>query len=555
MLHKSLRHLEAIKMRILIFSFSLLFLAQPTFHAALLAEPGEAKLTPQELSDGIRNSWNWLESLSNFQPYLPATMPSQKQWGDLCLLTARKCKLRGERFFEGERVAVAQARAGNTEGLLATFSEFGVKPEHQAQHLAQLAFAIKSEPRQAEELRKEPALFRTYSLSLADEYEDAGQFDKAIEVLSRLPADKDGYLLILLHARAGQFDQAMKILSLVREQKEWNPYNLERNLALQLVKAGKDEEAKKMLASYLANVRELKTLDERLREAFWSADVLNQIGDDMQRRLFLTDCQKWGDEETAREPDVRSKASSASYLAQIATNAGDREFAKIAVNRAVKLLKESSKKDDWVLAHYASLQASLEMVEESKHTAKEAITIARKAADEDKRDSNLCSVVEHLAFFRNEALLDEIDATVGEIRTLTWRAIAVRGLVEFEVRHKQWQRAKRHMAEEHNYLSRKEIDRTEAFVHKFELDLLAARMHAEQGDKAAAQKLLQELFRRGYSPSAGDFTEKVCAEQRNLGFLQDAWSTAIWIPELDERFRCLWLVMDSAREAKRARQR
>jgi hypothetical protein len=544
-------HLQTITMRQLTRTIAMLLIMQPLFFATVPAEADDPQPNPQELSAGIQNCWNWLESLSGFQPYLPANIPSQKQWGVLSLLTARKCQLRGEWSFEKRYVTEAQARAGDEKGLLATFLEFGIKPEQQAEHLAQLAFATKSEPMRTEELRNEPALFRIYCLTLADEFEQVGQFEKSIEVLSRLPVEKDGYLLVFPYAKAGKFDQAMKILALERERKERNPYHLERGLASHLARAGKQEEARQMLATYLADVRKLKTPDERLREAYFAAGLLKEFGDESQRRSFLTDCEKWDEEETARETDVSSKSRGPFFLARTAINAGDQEFAKKSITRAVKLLRESTRKDDWVLAHYASLQASLDLVAESKQTAKEAISIARQSTDEYKRDSNLSSVVNHLPIYRNEALMDAIDVTMAEIHTLTWRALAFRAVVELEISHEQWDRAKRHLAEGHDYLRRKEIDRTEAFVHQFELDLLAARMHAKRGDKAVAQKLLQELFRRGYSLAAGDFTEKVYTEQREAGFLEDAWRTATWIPELDKRYRALSLVMDSAVSMKR----
>jgi hypothetical protein len=250
---------------------------------------------------------------------------------------------------------------------------------------------------------------------------------------------------------------------------------------------------------------------------------------------------------------MASKSSGAFSLARIAKDTGDDEFARKSIVRAVKLLREATPKDFVRRAHYASLQASLGMVAESKQTAKEALANARDISEEEKRDSNLSSVVEHFAAYRNESLLDEIDATLGEMRTLTWRGLAMCGVLEFEIRHEQWQRAKRHLEEGREYLRRKDLDRAEAFVHQFELDLLTARLLATQGETDASRKLLQELLRRGYAPEAGDFTQKVFYEQRELGFLEDAWWTATWIPELDDRYSALGSVMDAAMERARKR--
>jgi hypothetical protein len=541
-------------MKHVIHTITLCLIVQPVFHIAAMAEPGDPQPNPQELSAGLEKCWNWIESLSDFQPYLPANMPPPKQCVQLVRLTAHKCKLRGQRDPGGGRIALAQARLGDADGLMETFREFGIEPKDQGEYLAKLAFATKSEPKRVAELRGEPALFRSYCIALADEYEAAGQFDKAIETRLLLPRNNENeYWLIVPYAKAGQLDKAMEAISSLRDQ-GGNPYYPEQMMAFYLVEARKKDEARKVMTLYLADLRRLKLPDERLRQAWFAARLLKQIGDDRERRAFLADCELWDEEERSHE-DIASKSSGAFSLARIAKETGDDEFARKSIVRAITLLRDAHPKDFLLRAHYASLQASLGMVAESKQTAKEALANAREESEEEKRDSNLSSVVEHFAYYRNEALLAEIDATLGKMRTLSWRALAMCGVVEFEIKYEQWERAKRHLSEGREYLRRPDLDRAEAFVHQFELDLLAAELGARQGEMDASRKLLQELLRRGYSPAAGDFTQKVFYEQRELGFLEDAWWTATWIPELDERFSALGSVMEASMEAKRANER
>ena len=95
------------------------------------------------------------------------------------------------------------------------------------------------------------------------------------------------------------------------------------------------------------------------------------------------------------------------------------------------------------------------------------------------------------------------------------------------------------LAEKALELRRKGIDRAEAWVNQLELDLLAAEMVTKQGDKAAARKLLVELFKRSYSAESGNFTERVFNEQCYSGFLEDAWQTATWLPDLGRRLHAL----------------
>lgn len=432
-----------------------------------------------------------------------------------------------------------------------TFREFEIKPRDQGEYLAKLAFATKREPKQVGELRGDADFYRSYCYALAEEYQQSGQLDKAAETLALIPRDGEVYRLIVPYAKVGQLDQAMEIVSSHRDK--GNPYYLERTLASYLAGAGKRDEARKLTALYLADLRVLKTPGKRLEEADFAANLLGQIGDDMERRSFLADCERWKEEEIAA--GIASKGPAAFTLARLGISANDKEFAKKCIRRAVIFVKDSPAPDEIRLANCASLEASLGLVDESKQTARESLAVAREIPEQKKREDQLSVVTECFAGYRNESLIGEIDTTIGEISDFTSRALAIRGVLELEIKYEQWDRAKRHLAEGREFLRRKDVDRAEVFVHQFELDLLAARLGAKQTEKDASRKLLQELLRRGYSPLAGDFTKKVFDEQMELGFLEDAWWTATWIPELDERYSALGAVMESAVEAKRAKER
>lgn len=517
----------------------------------VMAEENQRDMSPKEVAEALENCWNWMESLSDFQPYLPAKMPPPKQMVHWSLLTARKCKLRDYPNLNVTHIIAAQARLGDKKGLFETFREFDVDPIDHALELAALTFATKSVPMPPTAFGGVRESYRMYCIGLVVEYDEAGQFEKAREIShSLLPGEFDDD--VMTYASAGRFDKAMEILNSLRTK--GNPYRLESGLASHLLDAGKTEEARKLLPSYLANVRKLKKPDQRLDEALISGtELVKQLGDAVQRRTFLEDCERW--EQEARTGDVEplSKAERADSLARIGVTLGDHEFAKKHVSRAIEFLIGATEHRAIRLAEYASFQASLGQVAESKQTAKEALDVARANPDEERRDSEWIGVVEDLATYRNESLVGEIDAALGEIHGLSSRAMAIRGVVMRETEHEQWDRAKRHLAEGRAFLSRKDIDRAEARVNQLKLDLLAPELLAKQGDKAAARKLLVELFKRGYSVESGDFTESVFDAQCHLGFLEDAWRTATWLPDLGRRLNALGEVTEAVlkEDAKR----
>ena len=78
-------------------------------------------------------------------------------------------------------------------------------------------------------------------------------------------------------------------------------------------------------------------------------------------------------------------------------------------------------------------------------------------------------------------------------------------------------------------------------------------MVAKQGDKAAARQLLVELFKRSYWEESGEFAERVFDNQCHSGFLEDAWRTAMWLPDLGRRLNALGEVTDAALKAEAKR--
>lgn len=514
-------------------------------------------MSRKEVAEALENCWNWMESISDFQPYLPAKMPPPKQMVHWSLVTARKCKLRdypNHQNLDVGHITDAQARLGDKEGLLETFREFDIDPKDQVFDLAVLTFTTKSEPMPLAAFGNDADHYHTYCICLVAEYDQAGQFDKANEMShALLPGEFDDD--VMTYASAGKFDKAMEILNSLRAK--GNPYREEYGLASYLLDAGKTDEARKLLPSYLANVRKLKKPDQRLQEAIiGGAERVKQLGDDVQRRTLLEDCERWEQEARAGDDEPLSKAERAFRLARIGVTLGDNKFAKKYVSRAIEFLSGASEHRAIRLAKYASFQASLGQMAESKQTAKEALAAARSNPDEQQRDSDLSGVAEDLGTYRNESLVGEIDAALGEIRGLTSRTLAIRGVVRLETEHEQWERAKRHLAEGRDFLSRKDIDRAEAWMNQLELDFLEAELVAKQGDKAAARQLLVELFKRSYSvePESGDFAERVFDEQCYSGYLEDAWRTATWLPDLGRRLNALGEVTEAAlkEEAKRS---
>ena len=543
-------------MKRVILRFTTLLLLLPIFHQVALAEESEPAANPKELAAGLERCWNWLESLSDFQPYLPAEMPPPNRMVHLDLMTARKCKSRGVRLFDSDAssvIAAAQAKVGDKTGLLASFREFNMAPKDQGRYLVELAFTTGNSDFLAEFGDES----HSYRIELAYRYADAGQLDKAFEILSAdYPAKNADALyrcrasVAVSYAEAGQLEKAIEILAAIPKDKKRLAAFQEGAVAGHLADAGKIGDARRLSASYLTHMGGLETPESRLREAYWgAAPLLQKIGDAKERRSFLEDCERWTEEARRPNASAVSRSSEAHSLVNIAIRLGDKESARKWANRAVQCLKEGAKRDEFRLAQFASLQASLDLVEESKQTAKEAIAAARDHSDLGDRDYGFSSVAGSLASYRNEILAGEIDTAIGEIQGLTWRAFALRGALEIAIGHEQWNLAKRYLAEGREYLNRKDHDRTEVFVHRFEFDLLAARLHAKSGDQAAARGMLRELFKRGYSRQAGDFTEKVFKEQERLGFFDDAWRTAIWIPELDIRFRALGSLTGDAIEA------
>jgi hypothetical protein len=542
-------------MRSLVFRLAaLVLLGLPSYR--VFAEEGQPDVSPKEVAKALDNCWNWVESLSDFQPYLPAKMPPPKQMVHWSLVTARKCKLRdypNHQSLDVSRITDAQARLGDKEGLRETFREFGIDPKDQLFDLAALTFATKSEAMPLVAFENNEEYYRTYCTALVSEYWLARQFDKSLETSHALfPGEEDDD--VIPYASAGQFDKALEILKSRRAK--GNAYHQEWALASYLLKAGKTEEARKLLPSYLANVGKFEKPDHRLSEAHISgASLVKQLGDAVQRRTFLEDCERWEQEARVRDIEPLSKASRAFSLATIGVEVGDNEFAQKHVGRAVELLKDVHMHRAIRLAEYASFQASLGLEAEGKQTAKEALAVVRANPDEEQRDSDLSDVVRYFATYRNESLVGEIDATLKEIHGLTSRTLATCGVVKHEIEHEQWERANRHLAEGRDFLRRKDIDRVDAWVNQLELDFVAVKLVVKQGDKAAARKLLVELFKRSYSvePESGDFTERVFDEQRHLGFLEDAWRTAIWLPDLGRRLNAMGEVTEAAlkEEAKR----
>ncbi len=518
----------------------------------VLAEEDPPDVSPKEVAEALENCWNWIESLSDFQPYLPAKMPPPKQMVQWSLVTARKCKLRGYPVVDVSHITDAQARLGDKEGLMRTFREFDVDPKDQVFDLAVLTFATKSEPMPRAAFGNDADNYHTYCTDVVAEYWTAGWFDKSIEINHALfPGEKDDD--VVSYASAGKFDKAMEILNALRAQ--GNPYRQEYVLACYLRDAGKTDEARKLLPSWLANLRKLKNPDHRLQEAIiGGADLVKQLGDDVQRRTFLEDCERWEQEARAGDVEPLSKAEGASSLARIGVTLGDNEFAKKYVSRAIEFVRGASEHRAIRLAKYASFQASLGQMAESKQTAKEALAVARANPDEEHRDMDVGAVAGDLAWHRNETLISEIDAALSEIRGLTSRTQAICGVVKHEIEHEQWERAKRHLAEGRDFLRRKDIDRAEAWMNQFELDFVAVELADKQGDKAAARKLLVELFTRGYWEESGEFSERVFDLQCHSGFLEDAWRTAIWLPDLGRRLDALGEVTKAAlkEDAKRS---
>lgn len=525
-------------MRTLLFGLAVLaMLGIPA--SRIQAEEGQPEVSPAEVAEALNNCWNWIESLSDFQPYLPGEMPPPKQMIHWSLVTARKCKLRGAYVFGLSRLTDSLARLGDKEGLLEAFREFGIAPWDQAYSLAILTVATKSEPMTLAAFGGNVDHFRTYCRMLVLKYEGAREPEKAIEISRSLLAG-DSYFDddVLPYAKAGRFDKVLEILNSL--QAKGKPYQDGYTLAPYLLDAGESDEARKLLPYYLASVRKLETPDERLDYAsLWGTKLVKQLGDAVQRRTFLEDCVNWEQEARAGDVDALSKASRAHSLAGIAVTLGDNELAKKCVSRAIGLASETPKYRAVRLAKYASFQANLGQNAESKQTAKEALAAARANPDEEQRVSDLSGVAKYLATYRNESLVDEIDAILGEIHGSTARAQAIRSLVMHEIEHEQWQRSKRHLDEGRAFLSRKEIDPAEARTNQFKLDLLAAELAAKQGDEAGARQVLAELLRRGYSPKDGALTEAVFFKQYELGFLEDAWRTATWIPELDRRLNAM----------------
>jgi tetratricopeptide (TPR) repeat protein len=515
------------------------------------AEEGKPSVSPMEIAEALENCWNWMESLSDFQPYLPAKMPPPKQMVHLNLLTARKCKLRGHPDLRMSHITDAQARLGDKEGLLDTFREFDIDPKDQVFDLATLTVVTKSEPIPQAAFGNDADLYRNYCTGVVAYYWMAGQFDKSIEIKHSLfPGENDDD--VVSYASAGQFDKALEILASLRAK--GNAYQQEHVLASYLLDAGKIDEARKLLPSYLATVRKLKKPDQRLDEAIISgAEFVKRLGDTMQRRTFLEECEHWEQEARAGDVEPLSKASGASSLARIGVTLGDNEFAKKHVSRAIEFARGASEHKAIRLAEYASFQASLGQMAESKQTAKEALAVARANPDEEHRDMDVGAVAGDLAWHRNETLISEIDAALSEIRGLTSRTQAICGVVKYETEHEQWERAKRHLAEGRDFLRRQDIDRAEAWMNQLELDFVAVELAAKQGDKAAARKLLVELSKRSYWEESGDFSERVFDEQCHAGFLEDAWRTAIWLPDLGRRLNALGEVTEAAVKAEAKR--
>jgi hypothetical protein len=504
----------------------------------LLAEEGQPEVNPAELAETWDKCWNWIESLSDFQPYLPAEMPPPKQMIHWSLVTARKCKLRGQNVFGLDRITNALAGLGDKEGLLDTFREFGIAPRDQVFSLAILTVATKSEPMPIAAFGGDADHYHSYCVSLLLAYERAREPEKAIEISRSLLRDPFFDDEVLSYAKAERFDKVLEILNSLRA--EGKPYQHEYALAPYLLDAGESDEARKLLPYYLASVRKLDTPDERLDYAnLWGTKLVKRLGDAAQQRTFLEDCVNWEQEANAGDADPLSKASRSHSLARIAVTLGDNELAKKCLSRAIEFVGGASERMPVRLAQYASFQASLGLEAESKQTAKQALSAARANPDEEKRVSDVSGVAEYLAKYRNESLIGEIDAILGEIHGVAARAQAIRYVVMFEIEHEQWQRAKRHLAEGRDFLSRKEIDPAEARIEQFKLDLLAANLAAKQGDETGARRLLKELFERGYSPKDGALTEKVFSKQYELRFLKDAWRTGTWIPELDRRLNAM----------------
>ena len=403
-------------------------------------------------------------------------------------------------------VTEAQARLGDKEGLLETFREFRIDPKDQVFDLAVLTFVTKSEPMSLAAFGNDADHYHTYCLGLVAEYELAGQFEKARKIShSLLPGEFDDD--VMAFANFGQFDKAMEILSSLRSK--GNPYRQEWGLTLRLLEAGKTDEGRKLLPSYLANLRKLKRPEHRLQEAHSGANLVKQLGDAVQRRTFLEDCERWEQEARAGDVEPLSKASGASSLARIGVTLGDNEFAKKHVSRAIEFVKIATEHRAICLAEYASFQASLGQMAESKQTAKEAIAVARANPDEEHRDRDLSDVVRYFGTYRNESLVGEIDATLKEIQGLTPRTQAICGVVKHETEHELWERANRHLAEGRDFLRRKDIDPAEAWVNQLELDFVVVELLAKQGDKAAARKLLVEISKRSYSGNGiGGFFRK-----------------------------------------------